>query len=120
MKKRLLIVDDEYDIVEPLSMLFQAQGYSVSTITKGNETYEKVTSFKPDLILLDILLSGSDGREICRRLKKDPKTKKIPIIMMSAHPFAAKDSEGSGADDFIAKPFDIEKLLKLVKKTLRT
>jgi DNA-binding response OmpR family regulator len=114
MAKKLLIVDDEYDIVEPLAMLLTAEGYSVASVTKGEQTYAKVREFRPDLILLDILMSGSDGRTICRNLKKDAKLKKIPIIMMSAHPTAEKDSKGCGADGFIAKPFDSEELMKLV------
>jgi DNA-binding response OmpR family regulator len=118
MPKKLLIVDDEYDIAEPLSLLFSSEGYTVATVTKGDETYEMVKKFRPDLILLDILMSGSDGRTICRNLKNENGTKKIPIIMMSAHPTAEKDSAGCGADGFIAKPFDSDALLDLVKKYL--
>jgi len=117
-KKKILIVDDDIDILEPLQLLLEAEGYEVSTTTKGEQTYTKVDSFMPDLILLDVLMSGSDGRVICRRLKDTARTKKIPIIMMSAHPSAKSDSSGSGADAFIAKPFEIEDLCKIVKKYL--
>jgi DNA-binding response OmpR family regulator len=118
MGKKLLIVDDEYDIVEPLSLLLSSEGYVVSSVTKGEQTYEKVRTFQPDLILLDILMSGSDGRTICKNLKKTSSTKKIPVIMMSAHPSAKKDSAGCGADAFIAKPFDTDELMSLVAATI--
>lgn len=113
---KILIVDDDIDILEPLQLLLEAEGYQVSTTTKGEQTYTKIRSFKPDLILLDVLMSGSDGRIICRKLKDTAETKKIPIIMMSAHPSAKNDSKGSGADAFISKPFEIDDLCNLVKK----
>jgi len=118
MKKKLLVIDDDYDIVEPLAMLFQSEGYSVLTITKGEETYKEVQRFQPDLILLDVLLSGKDGRTICKNFKKDKATKHIPIILMSAHPSAARDFSDNCADAFIAKPFETDELITLVKKTL--
>ncbi len=112
---KILIVDDDFDIIEPLAMLFEQEGYDVAAITKGDQTFEKITSFKPDLLLLDILMSGSDGRTICRTLKSKAETKLLPIIMMSAHPAAKADSSTCGADDFIAKPFDIDDLLTLIR-----
>jgi DNA-binding response OmpR family regulator len=114
----ILLVDDDPDILEPLSLLLEAEGFAVDTTTKAAQTYEKVARFRPSLILLDILMSGEDGRTICRKLKDQKTTKHIPVIMMSAHPTAKADSAGCGADDFIAKPFDLETLLTMVKKHL--
>lgn len=116
--KKILIVDDEIDILEPLSLLLKLEGYDVDTISKGEQTYKKVETFKPNLILLDILMSGADGRVICSTLKKNRKTKKIPIIIMSAHPSIELDSIKSGANDFIAKPFEMEDLFKAVKHNI--
>jgi two-component system alkaline phosphatase synthesis response regulator PhoP len=113
---KILIVDDDIDILEPLQLLLEVEGYDVTTTTKGEQVFAKISSFNPNLILLDVLISGSDGRIICRRLKDAAETKKIPVIMMSAHPSAKNDSTGSGADAFIAKPFEIEDLCNLVKK----
>jgi DNA-binding response OmpR family regulator len=118
MDKKILIVDDDAAILEPLSLLLEEFGYRVETTAKGDETYKKVTKFGPDLILLDILMSGSDGRIICRRLKKEHKTNKIPVVMMSAHPGAHHDSADAGADDFIAKPFETAHLLTILQKHL--
>ncbi len=114
--KKILIVDDDVDIAEPLALLFEDEGYTVSIITKGNEIYERIDSFHPDIILLDVLMSGSDGRTICKKLKSQMATKSIPVIMMSAHPAAKADSLDSQADAFIAKPFEIKELVQMVSK----
>lgn len=119
MKKKLLIVDDDFDIVEPLALLFESEGYIVSTTTKGEETYQIVETFQPDVILLDVLLSGNDGRTICKNLKTAQGTKHITVILMSAHPNAERDFKGNLADDFIAKPFETDGIIKLVKKNLK-
>lgn len=117
MNKKILVIDDDVDILEPMSLLLEGEGYIVGTTTKGEQAYSEVSSFKPDLILLDILMSGSDGRTICKKLKNDKKTKDIKIIMMSAHPGADKDAKRCGANGFIAKPFEIDELLRIVKET---
>lgn len=117
-KQSILIVDDDMDILEPLELLLRSEGYRVDTTAKAAQTYEKVEKFRPSLILLDVLMSGEDGRTICRKLKAQKTTKHIPVVMMSAHPTAEQDSDGSGADDFIAKPFDLETLMRLIKKHL--
>lgn len=118
MKQKILIIDDDVDILEPLSILLQDEGYIIKTTPKGDTVYTLMKKFKPDLILLDLLLSGSDGRKICRALKENDKTSAIPIIMMSAHPGAKPDATASGANAFIAKPFESVSLLQLIKKIL--
>lgn len=118
MIKKILVVDDDKDIIEPLGLILEAKGFQVETISKGKLVYSKIASFKPDLLLLDILMSGTDGREICKKLKSEKKTVNLTVIMMSAHPSAKKDSEEIGADDFIAKPFETDELLAIIKKYL--
>jgi CheY-like chemotaxis protein len=113
---KILVVDDDEGILEAIALILSDEGHTVSTITHGMETYTKVSTFTPDLILLDILMSGSDGRVICNTLKHDPDTKHIPIIMISAHPAADAISKKAGANDFLAKPFGVRDLLKKVKK----
>ena len=120
MKKKVLIIDDDPDILDAVELIVTSDGYDAAMITKGNETCEKVRDYKPDLIILDVLLSGNDGRTICRTLKNDDTTKKIPIIMMSAHPSAKVSAIECGADSFIAKPFSIDVLLDEVKKFIGT
>lgn len=116
--KKILVVDDEEPILDALAMLLEEEGYVVETTTRGEETRKKIDAFHPDVILLDILLAGSDGRDICRCLKHDGKTKSIPIIMIAAHPHIMKESEQCGADDFLPKPFDIHDLLHKVTQHL--
>lgn len=115
--KKILAVDDDPDILAFLAAMLEDEGFIVETSEKG-EYAEKLHNGGnlPDLILLDMLLSGKDGREIARLLKSRDETKHIPIIMLSAHPGADVASIAAGADDFIAKPFDIEDLLAKVLK----
>ena len=119
MKNKILIVDDDKDILDAIKMILEREGYIVSIISKGDETYRKVHDFQPDLILLDVSMSGNDGRTICKTLKKDIKTKHIPVVIISAHPSAAVDYLQCGADDFLAKPFETEELLTYIKKNLK-
>lgn len=116
MKKRILVVDDDKDILEVLEFILGDAGYEVESSEKGEFAGKLPQSNDslPNLIILDVLLSGLDGRDICRNLKKAKSTKNIPIIMMSAHPDAEKSSKKAGADDFLAKPFEMTSLLNKV------
>lgn len=109
--RRLLVVDDEPDILEFLQIILEEEGYEVVTSDKGEYLEQLHNGGLPHLILVDVLLSGKDGREIVKFLKSQEETKHIPIIMFSAHPSAAETARQAGADDFLAKPFDIDVLL---------
>ncbi|MBI3980732.1 response regulator [Candidatus Microgenomates bacterium] len=115
---KILIVDDDEGILEAISLSLEKEGYTAITASKGKEVMEKIKSEKPDLLLLDVLLSGSDGREICQRIKKTEKGKKLPVILISAHPTIEKSSQECGADSFLAKPFDAKDLLLVIEKYL--
>ncbi len=117
--EQILVVDDDPDILDALRFVLEDAGYKVMAILNG-ETAEKLLEEKnlPQLIILDILLSGKDGRDICRKLKKDTITRHIPIIMISAHPNIEETVYDAGADAFIAKPFDISELIDTVKVSL--
>lgn len=116
--KKILVVDDEPDILEFLETILQEEGYTVVTTDKG-ECLEKLHDGSlPDLILLDVLLSGNDGREIVKHLKRQEETKHIPVIMFSAHPSAEQTAVKAGAEDFVAKPFDINFLLRKIEQYL--
>lgn len=118
MAKKILIVDDDESILDAVSLVLEEEGYDVSVTIKGDEIFEKLEIFKPDAILLDVLMSGKDGREICKKLKKDDKTKGIPIIMISAHPSAKESTLSCGANAFLAKPFDTQELIDMVDRFL--
>ncbi|MEO6328356.1 MAG: response regulator [Ginsengibacter sp.] len=115
---RILVVDDDLDILVVMEILLSMKGFEVDVTAKWENTFDKIGSFKPDLILLDVLISGNDGRILCKQLKSKPETKQIPVIMFSAHPSAAATIHEYGADDFIAKPFDVNDLLTKVNNQL--
>lgn len=120
-QKRVLVVDDDPDILDAIRFTLEDEGYTVTTTEKGEyaENLHDGNGGLPDLIILDVLLSGKDGRAICRNLKSRDDTRHIPIIMISAHPDARASSEGVGADVFLAKPWDIDELLATVARYAR-
>ena len=113
-RKKLLVVDDEPDILDFLQIILEDEGYEVLTSDKGEYLEQLHNGGLPDLILLDVLLSGKDGREIVIHLKSQEETKHIPVIMFSAHPNAEVTARQAGAEGFIPKPFDIEDLLSKI------
>jgi len=118
---KILIIDDDPDIRTLMQMVLEREGYAVDTARHKEEALEKLRASTPVLILLDVLLSGSDGRELCQAIKSDSSTQKIPIIIFSGHPSVTIDkARNFGADDFIAKPLNTELLLQKVERHLTT
>ena len=118
--EQILVVDDDPDILDALRFVLEDAGYTVKAVQNGEYAERLVSSEKlPQLIILDVLLSGKDGRDICRKLKLNAKTKQIPIMMISAHPAVKKTIFEAGADAYIPKPFDIYQLLQTVSSTLQ-
>lgn len=120
-KKRILVVDDEENIVELLRMNLKKFGYEVLCAYDGEEAIQKTTREQPDLILLDIMMPGIDGLEVCRRIKMNPEVTHIPIIMLSAR---SEETDkviglGIGADDYITKPFGFRELHARINVILR-
>lgn len=114
-KKKILIADDDQGITDAVQMLLEEVDYSVEVATDG-ETIKKINTEMPDLILLDVWMSGEDGREICKFLKAQDKTKNIPVIMISATRELSQSAKEAGAEDYLAKPFQIDDLLEKVEK----
>ena len=114
-RKKILVADDDPAIVDAIQLMLELYDYEVSTTVDG-ETIYKMENEYPDLLLLDIWMSGQDGREICKYLKNKPLTKHIPIIMISASRDIIQSAKDSGADDFIAKPFQMDELLTKIEK----
>ena len=117
MKKRILVVDDNEAILEVVKLALEMTGCEVSTSLTGDCFHHMEHPF-PDLILLDVMLSGEDGSEICEHLKKDEQTSHIPIILLSAHGSLQEAAERCGADDFLLKPFRLSELRETVKRYL--
>ncbi len=117
--RRILVVDDNKDILEVVKMILENNGFEVLVTLKGEETFSKTEAFNPELILMDVFLSsGIDGREICKSLKSNPKTKEIPVIMFSAQTKMDDVSKICGADDFIEKPFAVKDLVGKINNHL--
>lgn len=118
MVKRLLVVEDNEDILEALEIAFTSSGYAVETVKDGKTAYAAVEKFRPDIIILDMLLSGVNGLTLCNSLKMNDETKHIPIVMISAHPRAKQLTLAAGADHFVPKPFELDDLISLVERIL--
>ena len=120
-KKRILIVDDEEDILNVLRFRLEANNYEVLSASDGQEGLNKARSMKPDLIILDLMLPKLDGYKVCRMLKFDEKYKKTPIIMFTARVQKSDEKTGYevGADAYITKPFEPQILLKKIKELLK-
>jgi len=112
--KKVLVVDDDEDILMLVKMLLTINNFDVEAISKWEQIDDRVENFLPNIILLDVSLSGADGRDICKRLKSAVATKQIPIILFSAHADVANNFRECNAQAFIAKPFDISHLIEVL------
>ena len=121
MNKRLFIIDDEPDMVKIATDLLETEGYVVGSSVLPSEGIRKVLQSPPDLLLLDVRLPEKDGFQVCKELKTDPKTKHVPIIMISVRADESDVVVGleMGAEDYISKPFRKRELLARVKTALR-
>lgn len=120
-KKTILIVDEEEKNIKLMKAMLKSENYHLFSALSGTDCMKMVMDISPDLILLDILISNMDGFEICRRLKQEEKTRKIPIVMASMLTEKKHRIKGikAGADDFLSKPVDKTELLVRVKSLLR-
>lgn len=117
----LLVIEDDRDIIEIIQYNCQKEGYTVLSATNGEKGLEIARSRRPAAVLLDLMLPGLDGLEVAKRLRRDPETREIAIIMLTAK---GEESDvilglGVGADDYVVKPFKLKELLARVKAVLR-
>ncbi|HZO76224.1 MAG TPA: response regulator [Ktedonobacteraceae bacterium] len=117
-QKHILVIDDQPDILDLLYDFLELEGYRVQTTTRGDFLETLPHGEGPDLILLDVFLSGRDGCEMLRLLKRRASTSQIPVIMFSAHPSAEAMAREAGADEFLEKPFDMELLVTIIARFL--
>jgi phosphate regulon transcriptional regulator PhoB len=119
--EKIVVIEDETDILEVIAYNLKREGYEVITSTSGEDGLEKIEKTKPSLVVLDLMLPEVDGIELCRKLKADPVTQSIPVIMVTAK---GEESDvvlglGVGADDYVTKPFSPRELTARVKAVLR-
>ena len=120
-RRKIVVIEDEPDILEVIVYNLSREGFAVVSASNGDEGLRTIVREAPDLVLLDLLLPGIDGIELCRKLKMDPVTQRVPIIMVSAK---GEESDivlglGVGADDYVTKPFRPKELIARVKAVLR-
>lgn len=120
MSKKVLIVDDEANIVISLEFLMEQAGYTVDIARTGDEALTKIAGFAPDLILLDVMLPGMNGFDICQRIRQTPTWRHIKVVMLTAKGREVEITKGLalGADAYITKPFSTKALLAEVESQL--
>ena len=120
MAKRVLIVDDEANIVAALDYLLRRSGYEVSVAATGDEALRQVDAFAPDLVLLDVMMPQKSGYEVCRRIRERPEWAAVKIVMLSAKGREAEVSKGMslGADLYVTKPFSNAGLVARIRELL--
>ena len=120
MGKKILIAEDEAELLFTVKSRLEFEGFAVTTVGDGEEALKKVQEDRPDLILLDIMMPKLNGYQVCRELKSNPETKEIPVALVTAKTqetdkFWGKDV---GANDYITKPFDMDALLEKIRGIL--
>lgn len=113
---RVLVVDDSPAIVDSIEMMLDFEGFEIEKFYKGSDMLKSLeVKSKPDLILMDMWLSGEDGRDICREIKANNNLKDIPVLIMSASRGLEQSALDAGADAFIAKPFDLDDMVDKIR-----
>lgn len=119
MPQKVLVVDDDPGILEVIKIILEDNGYEVCVLSDGKEVVKKILNFEPNIVLLDIWMSGIDGGVITKILKSNERTKTVPVVIFSASNDTERLAKEMGADDFLTKPFDIPDLVAKIKKNLR-
>ena len=118
-EKKILVVDDDPDMREVITMILDVEGYQIAELDNGNEVIAAIEAFHPDLVLLDVMLGDVDGRDICKAIKNSPSMSHIPVIIISAtHGLHTRSEKNCGAEHYISKPFEVEHLVEKVRSYL--
>ncbi len=121
MREKILLIDDELDIIEFLKLLLGDIGYDIITATNGREGLTKVLKENPDLILLDVMMPQMNGWEVCELIKANPSSKNTPVIMLTAKSDLSNKVKGMqvGATGYITKPFELDKIISQINILLK-
>lgn len=118
MKNRIIVLDDDLDTLLVLKEALTFAGFQVMSIYHSDELFQLMDEFKPDLLLLDYILFGENGGDICLNIKHNPSTKDLPVILMSGYPRLTESMGSYQCDAMIAKPFDLDHLIEVVKDVI--
>jgi two-component system, OmpR family, alkaline phosphatase synthesis response regulator PhoP len=124
-QRHILVVDDDPGVVEAVSMKLNSQNFRTTRAYDGMEAWEKIKQDRPDLVILDVMMPRKNGYELCDELKKNPSTKDITVVLLTAvadnvptTSYTHLDGKSTLADDYVAKPIDLDKLMDIVKENL--
>jgi two-component system alkaline phosphatase synthesis response regulator PhoP len=124
-KQLILVVDDDPDLVDSISVKLEANNFRTSQAYDGIQAWERIRQEKPDLVILDVMMPNKDGYTVCSEIKKDPQFKDIAVVLLTAvvdamptTSYTHHEGRTTPADDFIPKPIDLDKLLEIVKENL--
>lgn len=112
---KVLLVDNDESVLDMMQEALNYGGYDVKAISQTENIMPEIDTYHPDLVILDYILTGINGGELCHQIKGNKKTSKLPVVLVSAYPKALKSLGAYGADDFISKPFDLDDFLGRVK-----
>jgi DNA-binding response OmpR family regulator len=115
---RILVLDDDPDIGIMIKVMLEYKGYSVIVADRADKAEDIIRTNGINLLIMDMLLSGANGTEVCSYLKQNSLTSSVPIMMISAHPNAKEICMDAGADDFISKPFDMQDLIGKIEQLI--
>ena len=121
IQRKILIVEDEESLLKLESILLATRGYRVKGVTDGLAALKEIEADRPDLVLLDIMMPGIDGFEVCRRIKENANTRDIPVVMLTAKKSSADQARGFevGADDYLTKPFKSGRIIEAIEALLK-
>jgi DNA-binding response OmpR family regulator len=118
MHRKILIVEDDRDILKLLTIRLQRKGFEIASATTGDEALEKLSSSRPDLILLDVRIPSPDGYEVIRRIRREPQWAGIPVIFSTAEASVGESAASHQADDYLVKPFEPYELYQKIDRFL--
>lgn len=117
--KKVLVIDDDKDVLDVMQEALEYGGYAVQTTDRSDNVFELIASFDPQLVLIDFMLNGANGGEICHEIKTDKRTGQLPVVIVSAYSRVILSLGNYGCDGMISKPFDLDNLLSTVEKHLQ-
>jgi two-component system response regulator VicR len=117
--KNILIVENDESVLEVLQEIFKNEGYRTRCYGQVDDIFKLVDDFKPDLVLLDYILPGINGGELCAQLKKDPETRHIPVVICSAYPQVMLSLGSYGCNAFISKPFELSAMVAQIEDCIK-